>query len=245
MPLTLSLLSLRVGYCRLVAASSPPVRRLRIMAVPLAGGPPGPVVAWALLCYPVTAPSRTVPILDAAEGRSRIGGTVPARKQPAPQAQGPRGGPAGGDNRSGRPRRWPAVLAWALLGLELAVFAAFPWIDHLLRQAGRPDLSTMDAFAIPPTVAALTAGAVGAVLASRRPHHPVGWLLLAMGVVMASSGACVGYIPYGLLVRPGSLPAANIVARIYPATIYAVLAIIGFILLLTPTGSPPSPRWRW
>jgi hypothetical protein len=137
------------------------------------------------------------------------------------------------------------VLAWALLGLELAVFASFPWIDHLLRQAGRPDLSTMDAFAIPPTVAALTAGAVGAVLASRRPRHPVGWLLLAMGVVMAGSGACVGYIPYGLLVRPGSLPAANIVARIYPATIYAVLAIIGFILLLTPTGSPPSPRWRW
>ena len=162
---------------------------------------------------------------------------------------------AGQPGPAARPRRWPAVLAWALLALELLLLAGFLWVDQLVRDAGRPDLTVLGPFATPPSVAALTAGVVGAVVASRRPRHPVGWLLLAQGMVMWISAAAVGYIPYGLIVRPGALPAANIVARIYPVTIAACLAAVGFVLLLTPTGSPPSPagaggpgcrrsRWR-
>src|SRR4030095_10130733 len=41
------------------------------------------------------------------------------------------------------------------------------------------------------------------------------------------------------------LPAAHVVARYYPATGPAALALLSLVLLLTPTGSLPSLRWRW
>jgi hypothetical protein len=141
--------------------------------------------------------------------------------------------------RLARPRRWWGVVAWVLVVLGLA--AGF-WLEFLLRRAGRSDpLDT----AVGPTVAAVSAATVGAVLAGRRPRHPVGWLLLAFALFLAVNGVAGGYAPYGLQVRPGALPGAAWVAMYYPATALAPFACLGLVLLLVPDGSPPSPRWRW
>jgi hypothetical protein len=142
--------------------------------------------------------------------------------------------------------RWPAGLAWTLWALAIpGGFAVVLRLDHLLRQAGRPDLGllTPDQYAYVLTL--VSAATVGAVLASRRPRHPVGWLLLALGLSVVTAGVAQGYAGYGLLVRPGSLPGAPWVALYGDAPGIVWSALVGLILLLTPTGSLPSPRWRW
>ena len=144
-----------------------------------------------------------------------------------------------------RSRRWPGALAWALWGLAMAGTAGVLWFDHLLRQAGRTDLLQLTADGAPYVLAIFTGTTAGAVLASRRPRHPVGWLLLALGLSVVSSGVTDGYARYGLLARPGALPAADYLAVYAEKSYIAWPALLGFILLLTPTGSLPSPRWRW
>jgi hypothetical protein len=158
--------------------------------------------------------------------------------------------PAAGAATRGRrvawPPRWPAGLAWGLWLTCLLCMAAVPWSDELLRRAGRADLVQ---FTLPgvatPVLALVSAATVGAVVAARRPAHPVGWLLLGIALSLTGTAATAQYFVYGLLVRPGALPAARYAVLYQPATTFAALTLIGFVLLLTPTGALPSPRWRW
>ena len=146
--------------------------------------------------------------------------------------------------RRARPRWWPAGPAWALWALAMLSLPAAAWLDQLLRQAGRPDLRELTPTAIPPVLGAVSAATVGALVASRRPRHPVGWLLLALGLSVSASGPAEAYTNYAVA-RAGALPAAGLVAVYTPATVVLAIACLGFLLLLTPTGALPSPRWRW
>jgi hypothetical protein len=128
-----------------------------------------------------------------------------------------------------------------MLGLAVAA-----WLDHLQRQAGSPETAwLLQPASIPLLVAAVSAATVGALVGSRRPAHPVGWLLLGLGLLVVGNVVVSGYVTYGLLVRPGALPAASYLAGVANSIQVLWVACVSFILLLTPTGSLPSPRWRW
>ena len=148
--------------------------------------------------------------------------------------------------QAARPRRWAGVVAWALWALAMLGLAAAAWLDHLQRQAGSSEMAwLLQPASIPLLVAAVSAATVGALVGSRRPAHPVGWLLLGLGLLVVANGVVSGYVNYGLLVRPGALPAAAYLAGVANSIQVLWVACVSFILLLTPTGLLPSPRWRW
>jgi hypothetical protein len=73
----------------------------------------------------------------------------------------------------------------------------------------------------------------------------VGWLLLGVALGLAANVLVESYVKYGLLVRPGSLPAARLLVGLLYSPVVVWLSCAGFVLLLTPSGRLPSPRWRW
>jgi hypothetical protein len=140
----------------------------------------------------------------------------------------------------GRPRwarRGLAGLAWVLWTLVVLGLGVTPRLNQLARQAGRSDLGS-DANTVVYGLVAVSAATVGAVVASRRSRHPVGWLLLALGLWFI-----YGYATWVLLAWRGTPTAVG--GAILDANVVVIPALIGFILLLTPTGSLPSRGWRW
>ena len=84
---------------------------------------------------------------------------------------------------------------------------------------------------------------VGALISSRRPGNPIGWIFCAMGFAFVVAMFSGNYGQYGLVVSPEALPGATTAAWtgnwIWPV----VLSPVGFLLLLFPSGRPPSQRW--
>jgi signal transduction histidine kinase len=84
---------------------------------------------------------------------------------------------------------------------------------------------------------------VGALIATRRPHNPIGWILLLGALSLAAVLAATPYALVALKAHPGSLPGgswAALVSSLWPAFFAWPLAV-AFVF---PDGRLPSPRWR-
>ena len=95
-----------------------------------------------------------------------------------------------------------------------------------------------------PYVPFLAFPVVGALVASRRPENPVGWLCLAVGLLWMFSGFTDVYGFYGVA-RPGSAPFPIVLAGINNFLWVPSVGLVGtYLLLLFPDGALPSRRWR-
>ncbi len=148
----------------------------------------------------------------------------------------------GGGRLGDRAAAWLAWGVWAL-SLALGVLAMlFYFLSSSIPLEGRdrPPL----AFLPVALLAILSFATVGALVASRRPKNPIGWILCVVGLVLGFGFFAQGYADYVLVVQPGSLPGGGIAVWSLSWSGAILTVAPTFLLLLFPDGRLPSSRWR-
>jgi len=143
--------------------------------------------------------------------------------------------------------RAAAWLAWALAALCVAMFVVGGALYALARSAQSPgNLVTVGAASeMVSFVPFLAFPIVGALIASRRPHNPIGWICLADGLLWMFLMVTDQYSIYGVA-RPGSVPFPVAVGTLGNQWLWvSTVGLLGtYLLLLFPDGRLPSRRWR-
>ncbi len=136
--------------------------------------------------------------------------------------------------------RAAAWLAWSMWALTMALTALALLL--LALNLSYPDPHVFDLW-VQGTVIAVTCSTVGVIIASRRPHHLIGWLFCAVGLLVGVDHFCGEYAIYALLTQPDSLPGGRISAWVAGWIWMPANALLVFVALLFPDGRLPSRRW--
>jgi hypothetical protein len=132
-----------------------------------------------------------------------------------------------------------AWLGWGMWVLTVLAMA----LTLVLTSLNSPTSSFRDMVVL--SLLLLAFSTVGALVASRRPENPIGWLFCAGAMVWMLGELALQYAVYALITAPGALPAGAWMVWFGTwARGIGWFLIVAFLPLLFPTGRLPSPRWR-
>lgn len=139
------------------------------------------------------------------------------------------------NHRTGAP--WSALILVVTALVLVAATVALGW-DRAAPVAGAFELQRMVELS-----AFLAFVLLGSLLVLRRPRHPVGWLLAALGLAVLVQQATQEYAITSLA-GSSALPGWRLAAWVSAWSIAPPLALLVVVLLVFPTGRPPSRPWR-
>jgi hypothetical protein len=151
------------------------------------------------------------------------------------------------ERRVSRMRRRVAVwLAWSLAGLSMAMFVWSIVLFVLVRVAQSPgDRDTVDSVNnLLIYVPFLAFPIVGALVASKRPENPIGWICLISGLfwmsfALGDTSNAYERVTTGKLTSSVTLDALTQGGWVPPVGLLGI-----YMILLFPDGRLPSRRWR-
>jgi hypothetical protein len=138
-----------------------------------------------------------------------------------------------------------ARLAYSLLSATLVLTAATAVMQGATLSTDLPQDFGSRAADMVQLAALLPFVIVGALIAARRPSNSIGWLILA-GTMVVTLDTLVGeYALRGLVVDPGSLPAADVAAWAYQWVWFIPVALLSVLFVVFPSGKAAARAGRW
>src|SRR5215207_9990846 len=144
----------------------------------------------------------------------------------------------------GMSSRTAAWLAWSLCAVCVVLIGLALWLDFLT------DLVVTEGPRLGPTMAvllgvlSLTYPTVGALIASRLPTNPIGWIFCSLGLLYIAQRFSEAYADYALF-ENSAFPGGEYAAWFSTVVQYPGIILAGvFLTLLFPDGRLLSRRWR-
>ncbi|HEV2950576.1 MAG TPA: ATP-binding protein [Actinomycetota bacterium] len=128
-------------------------------------------------------------------------------------------------------------LAWGLFGLSVVLIAWGLLLESEIAPGDEDIVFIYGGIGL-----VIGYGGVGALIASRQPRNPIGWLFCGIAFIFAVTAFSDEFVTRGLVTGSPTMvvPLAWLSSWIFVAALVAV----PLVLLLFPDGRPPSPRWR-